>query len=167
MESGKLKGKGGADVREIGPEDEPRAAEVDRLATVDLRKVYRPTDAAVRQRSELASDLRGLVAEIDRRVVGVVRYRIAGTRLSLLGLGVDPAARRRGVASALVHRLECIARDRGCTAMALRTVRETGNVQIFERLGFVVESEEPTDLFVSERFAQLFEVLMLKRVVQK
>lgn len=161
------KGGSGADVRELRPEDEPRAAEVDRLATDDLRKVYRPTDAALRQRTTLASDLRCLVAEIDRQVVGIVRYRIAGTRLSLLGLGVDPAARRCGVASALVHQLECIARDRGCTAMALRTVRETGNVPIFERLGFVVESEELTDIFVSERFAQLFEVLMLKHVLQK
>ena len=154
-------------IRQLRPEDEPRAAEVDRLATQDLRKVYRPTDAALRQRTKIASDLRVLVAEIDRQVVGVVRYRIAGTRLSLLGLGVDPAARRRGVASALVHQLECIARDRACTAMALRTVRETGNVPIFERLGFVVESEELTNLFVSERFAQLSEVLMLKRVLQK
>ncbi|MET0163697.1 MAG: hypothetical protein ABW318_01675, partial [Vicinamibacterales bacterium] len=74
MESKKLK------VRELRPEDAPRAAEVDRLATGDLRKVYRPTDLALHQRSALASDLRGLVAEIDERVVGVVQYRIAGTR---------------------------------------------------------------------------------------
>jgi GNAT superfamily N-acetyltransferase len=160
VESRKLK------VRELRQADKFRAAEIDRLATRDLRKVYRPTDKALRKRSTLIPALQRLVAEIDERVVGVVQYRIAGTRLSLLGLGVDPAARRRGVAAALVRHLECIARDRGCTTMALHTVRETENVPIFERLGFAVASEEPTDLFVSERFSELIEVVMLKRVGQ-
>ena len=50
--------------------------------------------------------------------------------------------------------------------MALHTVRETENVPIFERLGFAVESEEATDLFVSERFSELIEVVMLKRIAQ-
>ena len=50
--------------------------------------------------------------------------------------------------------------------MAPHTVRETENVPIFQRLGFAVASEEPTDLFVSERFSELIEVVMLKRVGQ-
>ena len=152
-------------VRELRPTDTYRATEIDRLSIDDLRKVYRPTERARRLRANIASELRGLVAEIDGRAVGVVRYRIAATRLSFLGLGVDPAARRRGVATALIRRLERIARDCGCTSVALHTVRETGNVPIFERLGFVVESEKPTDLFVSKRFPTLSEVAMSKRIV--
>ena len=152
-------------VRELRPTDTHRAAEIDRLCVDDLRKIYRPTEAARRHRSNVASELRGLVAEIDGRAVGVVRYRIAAGRLSFLGLGVHPAARRRGVATALIQRLEHLARDCGCTAVSLHTVRETGNVAIFERFGFVVESEKPTDLFVSETFPTLSEVAMSKRIV--
>ena len=48
--------------------------------------------------------------------------------------------------------------------MALHTVRETGNVAIFERLGFVVESEKPTALFESDTFAELSEVVMVKEI---
>ena len=48
--------------------------------------------------------------------------------------------------------------------MALHTVRETGNVAIFERLGFVVESEEPAALFESDKFPELSEVVMVKEL---
>jgi ribosomal protein S18 acetylase RimI-like enzyme len=152
-------------VRGIEPGDELRAAEVERLATNDLRKVYRPTAEALEQRSALVASLRGLVAVIDERVVGVVQYRITAGHLWFLGLGVDPAVRRRGVARALVQHLERIARSCGCTAVGLHTVRETGNVEIFERLGFVVESEGPTDLFESQTFPELSEVVLSKRIV--
>ena len=151
-------------IRNAGPEDRPRVDEIDRLAVEDLRQVYRPTDAALQLRSHAAPSLGVLVAEIDRLVVGVVQYRVEGTRLWLLGLGVDPAFRRRGAAAALLQRLVRIARDSACTTVALHTVRETGNVAMFERLGFTVESEEFTDLFVSERFGKLSEVVMFRRV---
>ena len=151
-------------VREREPADTRRAAEIDRRAIDDLRRVYRPTDAALRQRSALSSALRGLVAEIDGRVVGVVQYRIEASYLWFLALSVDPAARRCGVASAIVGELERIARNCRCTTVALHTVRETGNVAIFERLGFVVQSERRTDLFVSDSYPELFEVVMTKLV---
>jgi hypothetical protein len=48
--------------------------------------------------------------------------------------------------------------------MILHTVRETGNVTIFRRLGFLVESEESTTLFKSDRFSTLSEVVMRKEV---
>jgi GNAT superfamily N-acetyltransferase len=152
-------------VRELRPEDKIQAAEVDRLATDDLRTVYRPTDVALRQRSALASAVHDLVAVVEEQVVGVVQYRTDGRQLWLRGLGVHPNARRRGVAAAVVQRLERIARDCGCVTLTLHTVRETGNVEIFERLGFVVESEGPTNLFESERYSNLSEVVMRKALL--
>jgi len=151
-------------VRERTPDDGPQAAEVSRLAKEDLRQIYRPTDVALKQRSTLASTMRHLVAVVGGRVVGVVQYRAAGRELCLLGLGVHPSARRRGVARALVQHAEGIARDCGYTDVTLHTVRETGNVDIFERLGFIVESEAATTLFQSDRFPNLSEVAMRKRV---
>jgi hypothetical protein len=46
--------------------------------------------------------------------------------------------------------------------MTLHTVRETGNIAVFERLGFVVESEGPSSLFESETFPGLSEAFMKK-----
>jgi ribosomal protein S18 acetylase RimI-like enzyme len=152
-------------VRELRPEDELQVAEVDRLATADLRKVYKPTELALKQRSAITPDLQGLVAVLEGRVVGVLHYRIAVDRLSFLGLGVHASFRRRGVATALVQRLESIGLDSGCTAVILRTVSQTGNVRIFERLGFVVESEEPTTLFEGVKFSALSEVVMKKQLI--
>ena len=153
--------------REFRPEDALQVSEVDRLVTEDLRKVYRPTDLAVRQRDERTAALETVVAVLDDRVVGVVRYQISGGQLAFLGLGVHPMARRRGVAQALVHYLEWIARDSGCSSMVAHTVRETGNVAVFERLGFLVESQESTGLIVSDRFPTLSEVRVRKSTMPR
>lgn len=134
-------------VREPISDDEPELAEVERLATADLRKVYRPTPLALKRRSAIDSNLQRLAAVLEGRVVGTVQYRIVADRLSLLGLAVHPEFRRLGVATALVQHLERIGLDYGCKAVALHTVRETGNVAIFERMGFKVESQRATDLF--------------------
>jgi ribosomal protein S18 acetylase RimI-like enzyme len=124
-------------VRPCRPEDESEAREVDVLATADLRRAYRPTQAALARRASLRAALTRLVALADTRVVGVVDYWKDGDRLAFLGLGVHPDFRRRGVARALVRDLERIGSDSGCQALGLHTVRQTGNVRIFERLGFM------------------------------
>lgn len=153
-------------VRESVPGDEREVAEVDRLATADLRTVYRPTAEAQRARSVMDTHLQRLVAVLDGRVVGTVQYHVVGERLSFLALGVHPAFRRRGVARALVQQLERIGSDSGCSAVTLYTVRETGNVSIFERMGFRVESEEPTRLFESRSHRTLSEVMMRKTLAE-
>jgi ribosomal protein S18 acetylase RimI-like enzyme len=127
-------------VRDIRPEDEPDVAEIDRLSTAALRAVYRPTNKALAQRATIDPGLRCLVAVLDGRIAGVVHYYFTGSRLSFLGLGVHPRCQRR---------------------------RETGNVAIFERLGFVVESEGSTDLFQLEAGATAVEVAMRKDLIQE
>jgi ribosomal protein S18 acetylase RimI-like enzyme len=153
-------------VREVRPEDETQVAEVERLATAALREVYRPTIMATVRRAALVAQTKRLVAVIEERVVGVVQYYIVEGRLAFLGLGVHPQFRRRGVAAALIRELEAIGRDVGCTTVTLHTVRETGNVEIFQRLGFLVESEAPTDLFQGEGRKMFSEVVMRKDLVQ-
>jgi N-acetylglutamate synthase-like GNAT family acetyltransferase len=147
-------------VRESTPGDESEAAVVDRLSTADLRKIYRPTAAAHERRSSISANLQRLVALRDGQVVGTVQYHIDAGCLYLLGLGVHPDFRRRGVATALVQRLEEVAAESGCHGVVLHTVLETGNVAIFERMGFVIESQQPTGLFESDAFPMLTEVVM-------
>ena len=149
-------------VRESTPDDESEAAVVDHLSTADLRRIYRPTAAAHERRFSISANLQRVVALLDGHVIGTVQYRIDGDRLHLLGLGVHPDFRRRGVATVLVQRLEEVAAESGCHAVVLHTVLETGNVVIFERMGFVIESRQPTDLFESDAFPILSEVVMRK-----
>ena len=149
-------------VRESTPDDESEAAVVDHLSTADLRKIYRPTAAAHERRSSISANLQRVVALLNGHVVGTVQYRIDGDRLCLLGLGVHPEFRRRGVATALVQRLREVAAEFGCHAVVLHTVLETGNVTIFERMGFVIESRQLTDLFESDASSTLSEVAMRK-----
>ncbi|MHC4218771.1 MAG: GNAT family N-acetyltransferase [Planctomycetota bacterium] len=151
-------------VRSPQPRDEAGIDEVERLATVDLRKVYRPSAAAVEHRASLAQQLQRLVATVNDRVVGTVQFYFAEDRLALLGLGVHPEFRRLGVARALVRELERVAESSGAEALTLYTIRQTGATQIFECLGFGVESEEPASLFESTSSGPLTEVFMRKDV---
>ena len=77
-----------------------------------------------------------VVAIVDGTVVGTVRYGVIGDRIHLVRLGVDPKHRRAGVARALVAFVARQAESAGLRALSLYTVRATGNVKIFDRLGF-------------------------------
>jgi hypothetical protein len=46
-----------------------------------------------------------------------------------------------------------------------RTIKETGNVAVFQRLGFVVTDEHPDTLFVSDLFSCLTEVDLERSLV--
>lgn len=82
-----------------------------------------------------------LAYDDDGRAVGMISgvettHPDKGTEMFLYELGVDENARRQGVATALVHALAALARDRGCYGMwvavdtdnvaALATYRRAG-----------------------------------------
>jgi ribosomal protein S18 acetylase RimI-like enzyme len=132
-------------VRDAAPADEPAALEVGRRAFEELRRVYVPSaglaDAARRQAGRYAR----LVAEVDGAVVGTVTWAVEGDRVHLRALAVAPNHRRRGVARALVEHCTALTRRHGLRAVSAYVMRETGNVGVFERLGFRVVSEQVTD----------------------
>jgi GNAT superfamily N-acetyltransferase len=136
-------------VRPALPADAEAIARVDASGTRTLRAVYRPTPAAIAGGRALRAGCETLVAELDGELVGVVRLRADGDgddTLQLFGLFVDEAHRRRGVARALV----AAACARNYARIALHTIAETGNVPIFERLGFVTIVEQRADDVVGE-----------------
>jgi ribosomal protein S18 acetylase RimI-like enzyme len=87
-----------------------------------------------------------LVAEVDDQLAGTVTFCPEGSSFSEVAgpgegefrmLAVAPAARRRGVAEALVH--ACISRSRqlGYTAVVLSSLPvQTDAHRLYERLGF-------------------------------
>ena len=146
-------------------ENEVAAAErVAAEAFVGLRKVYRPTPDAVRNKQKLESDLKRLVALDGPDVVGTVQYRLQDNRLHLLGLAVSPRRRRSGIARALIERLCGIASDQQCQRLSLYTIEKTGNVAVFERLGFKVVERAPAENLISMSGEPLTEAYMERAI---
>ena len=115
--------------------------EVNSLAVAALRKIYKPTEAAIKRKAARAPSRQRLVAESDGRVVATVECERRGDRLHLLGPMVHPDHQRRGIARALVDHIAGIAQSMGLAGLSLSTCRQTGNVPIFARLGFRVVRE--------------------------
>jgi len=106
---------------------EGRCFEADRLDRSSLRHA-------------LASlTLLGLVDEDEERVRGYVllRFRRQSTQVRILSLAVDPQARRRGVARALLEQVEAAARDGGATELVLELREDNAAaLALYRSLGF-------------------------------
>ncbi|HYF51766.1 MAG TPA: GNAT family N-acetyltransferase [Planctomycetota bacterium] len=142
------------------------SADIDEIKRVSasglktLRCVYRPNHAALQRRQALGENAVTLVALIQNQIVGVVRYREESPRLHVFGLAVDERFRRRSVARVLLEEIASRAVAGSFQCVSLFTIRQTGNVSIFERLGFEVVREQDDDTSISESGAVLTEVYM-------
>lgn len=129
-------------------------------AAATLRQTYRPSQKAVANKAGISARLRKLVAIADGRVVGTVQYYIESQTVRVIGLGVHTDYRKKGVARSLVHHLHTIGVREDATHLQLHTIKETGNVEIFTRLGFMVVTEREDELMESDRFEELTDVEM-------
>jgi GNAT superfamily N-acetyltransferase len=127
-------------IREALSRDADSATVVSVRAEGFLRTIYRPTEALTQAMRSSQTTRRQLVAICDDEVRGTVSFEQRGDCLHLQALAVDPDWQRRGVARALISHAKALADSRGIPLLSLYTVVETGNVTIFERLGFHVVS---------------------------
>ena len=148
----------------ISSADEAAATSIAARAFASLRGIYQPMAAAVQRKSAESPAYDRLVGECDGRIVATVEYRVAPPHLRVRGLAVDPEFERRGFARAVMDELSRIAHARGCAALRLWTIRETGNVAFFEHVGFRVLSESPADWCTSAQFATLTDVELERSV---
>ena len=143
-------------VRHAREGDERGIAAVSEAGVAALRRIYRPTPDAIARYRKMPA-LPRLVALVDNTIVGTVEYSLGDELLHLMGLYVAPSHRRTGVARALIDELSRIAGNRPVT---LDTIRQTGNVPIFERLGFAVLHEAPAENVESVSGEPLIDVLL-------
>jgi ribosomal protein S18 acetylase RimI-like enzyme len=151
-------------IRLARPEDADGIESVKASAIATLRKTYRPTQKAIAHKQTISTSLTQLVALCDDRVNGAVEYRIEGDRVHFLSLDVHLDSRRQGVARRLLAELDAIGKKSGAAKLSTYTVTQTGNVEIFRRLGFRVVSEEPTDLFESDQHSALTESYLEREI---
>ncbi len=80
------------------------------------------------------------VALLDEAVVGTVMGGYDGHRGWIYSLAVDPAARHRGVGTALMHHIEHELARRGCPKINLQVLADNdGAVDFYRKLGYKVE----------------------------
>ena len=145
-------------IRLASSEDADAVRRLSDAAVVKLRAVY------VHDPQSPMPAVRGaferIVAEIGGVVVGTVRVQREENRLHLIGLFVHPDYQRRGVARGMIEECTIRARAAGLGRVSLYTIRQTGNVGVFERLGFGVVSEEAARGVVSVTGVELTDVYM-------
>ena len=152
------------EVRQAVPEDAGGIEVVQASAAAALRRTYRPNAKALANKSRISRNLGRLVALLDDRVVGTAAYYVEGGRLRIVGLGVLEECRQRGVARALVGFLLEFAAEQGLEGIGARTVRETGNVDVFEKLGFRVVSDVKDEYSESDVYRELRDVDLFRPV---
>ncbi|WP_278471392.1 GNAT family N-acetyltransferase [Gimesia maris] len=151
-------------IREATPADAAAATTVSETAFAPLRSIYRPTGAALARQAERAQAGTRIVAELDGPIVATVQYDLHADHIHVIGLAVHPDFQRKGIARQLLDWICIQAKKLGQPAVVLDTIRETGNVPLFETLGFRITHEETATWCVSETYQELH-VVKLERLV--
>lgn len=123
-----------------------------RSGLAELRKIYRRV-----QKKQIA-------CEVDGKIVGVMSYEIRKTGLYIFGLLVLKKYRGAGVGRSLINEAKRIARRNKLSCLFIDTIKETGNVPIFESWGFKAFGDEPDDKYESDSHESLSTVKMEMKV---
>ncbi|EFE95670.1 GNAT family acetyltransferase [Serratia odorifera] len=105
----------------------------------DLLRPWNDPEMDIERKLHHDADL-FLVAEVGGEVVGSVMGGYDGHRGSAYYLGVHPDYRGRGIANALINRLEKKLMARGCPKIQLM-VREDNDtvIEMYEKLGYEIQ----------------------------
>ena len=147
-------------VRDARNDDAERVAVICEAAFAPLRSIYRPTGVAIARQTERSHMGTRLVAEFEGALAATVQYDQHADHVHVIGLAVHPDYQRRGVARCLLGEIDQRAVLLGQPVVVLDTIKETGNVPLFEKLGFRVTHEAVATWCVSETWPVLHEVKM-------
>ncbi|EMI22305.1 GCN5-related N-acetyltransferase domain protein [Rhodopirellula maiorica SM1] len=151
-------------IRMSTAEDAKAVATVFRVAFAPLRAIYRPSEHTAARQPLGQQEGTRLVAELDQQVVATVQFDSHEDYLHVIGLAVHPQHQQKGIARRLLDWIDSQALSAGRTAIVLRTIEQTGNVPVFERLGFRSIDEGVSDRFESGIYPELYEVKMRRTI---
>ena len=130
------------EIREKTSADTSQVKQITLLATAELRRIYIPTlGRGQNQDKPITSNPTCLVACKEEMIVGVTEYTVLVDELHIGGLAVHPEYRRQGLARSLIQAVTQLAIGMGKKKMGISTIKETGNVEIFTRMGFHLDKE--------------------------
>ena len=117
----------------------------------DLSEISSDPELDIERKLQCGADL-FLVAEVAGEVVGTIMGGYDGIRGTAVYLAVHPEYRGRGIANALVSRLEKKLIARGCARMELLVSEESdAAVCMFEKM--LYEEEQPARLIYAKKLA--------------
>jgi ribosomal protein S18 acetylase RimI-like enzyme len=88
--------------------------------------------------------LPGFVAVVDDLLIGAATYVVTGDRAELAAIAVAPAARRTGVASALIDAVSAAVIDAGARELWLVTTNDNLDaIGLYQRRGFQLSELHP------------------------
>lgn len=148
-------------IDEFHAKHESSVSRIQDLATHELRTKYIPRKARENRKSSKGAVL---VALKDDSVIGIAEYLQSDGFLYIQGIAVHPDHRGKGVCRSILHKAEEIATSRNLSGLSLCTIEETGNVEIFERLGFKVISRVIATNYVSPSGEPVIQVNMERKI---
>lgn len=130
------------EIREKTSTDASQIAQITLLATAELRRIYIPTAAQKQSQDKpITPNTTCLVACKEQIIVGLTEYIVLADELHVRGLAVHPEYRRQGIARALIQAVAQLAIRMKKGKISISTIKETGNLAIFTRLGFHLDKE--------------------------
>lgn len=130
------------------------------LSFESVRHIYQLLPEANSNRTLNPDSSVVLIAITDGIMSATLRYFIDDDRLHIIGLAVHPEFRRCGLCRALIRNLTEIGKHHHLRALSLSTIKETGNQEVFEKLGFEVLLEYKAENLYSVQGNTLHEVYM-------
>jgi len=128
------------------------------IAFESVRAIYRPRPDSVSTEADPALETQSILAVFDDIAIGAASIHSDCGSLRVSQISVLPEYRGIGVCRSLLCFAQDAARDLGISQLSLNTIEETGNVVIFERLGFSITKRSTATWCVSDRFDHLTDV---------
>ncbi|QFT12467.1 GNAT family N-acetyltransferase [Vibrio sp. THAF190c] len=126
------------------PSTDPSLIAFSKTVFAELRSIYRPTMLAQQNKMASTGDWTYFGYYLEQRLVAVVSVKLSGDTLHLSALAVSSTSRRKGVARHLISEVQQMFPH--ANQISVWCVEQTGNVNVFESLGFkVVERIESDD----------------------
>lgn len=131
-------------IRKQTPKDARQVKYIKSIVTHELRSIYRPINTENLKDKTAAIHL---LATLNDKVVGTAEYLLYKDNALVQGLAILPEYRNRGIATKIIDYITLKVKAEGKHELLLSTVKETGNTELFLKMGFTAHSEEISNAY--------------------
>ena len=108
------------------------------------------TNVVTRGIIHAANELPGFIAETEKRLVGLLTYRLDYSSCEIISL--DSFIKNQGIGSALLHTVEHEAKEKGCHRIWLVTTNDNIHaLRFYQRRGYVFSIVHPRAIEISRQ----------------
>ena len=129
-------------IRQAKLEDLPRVVFITKLAyktsykpNTPITKAHQPADL---KNKFLNKEFFALVAIIDNKIVGAIKYRVKDNSLYFYQLSVLKTYRNKGIGLFLINKVEEISKKKNCNKIQLDCLREKKLPDFYKKLGYKI-----------------------------